>query len=378
MWRIMATNHIPRLIAALAASLLFSVSVSGADSRVADQPAGARVGVFYFPGWKDNALGAPAPHPWDRIKAFPKREPLLGWYPEGDDKVMAQQLKWMHDYGINFVVFDWYWNRKQPMLDQAVVAYTHVDAAKPGFAFMWANGDASVRSEEEFDAMIRYLLDKYARLPEYLTVAGRPVIFVQIGGALDQQARSFGSSAQALIARAQALAKAEGLPGLFFVAGAPADPAFATGKAKAMGYSGYSSYNYHSGPGNRIGSEVRFSHTYGELDNGYRAQWKWFMANADLPYIVPMTSGWDKTPWGGSKDPDHDHSESTPAEFKAHLEAARRLIEENPAKTLGMGIVCCWNEFGEGSIVEPTKSDGFTNLNSIKAVFGPHVSALNQ
>lgn len=372
----MAINRILKGAALLTASLLVSVPASAADQHVVEST-GTRVGVFYFPGWKDDAIGAPSPRPWDRIKAFPKRKPLLGWYPEGDDRVMEQQLNWMHSHGVDFVAFDWYWNGKGPMLDQAVAAYTRVHTAKPGFAFMWANGDGGVRSEAEFDAMIRYVLDNYARRPEYLTVAGRPVIFVQLGRALDDKARSFGSSAQALIARAQRAAEDDGLPGLFFVAGTAADAEFATSKAKSIGYAAYFSYNYHSGPGNRIGDDVRFSHTYDELDDGYRAQWKWFMANSDLPYIVPMTSGWDKAPWGGSHDPAHDGSVSTPREFKAHIEAARQLIDANPAKTLRMGIVCCWNEYGEGSIVEPTKGDGFAYLNAIQAVFGKLQSSSN-
>ncbi|MBK7050726.1 MAG: hypothetical protein IPH54_08055 [Rhodoferax sp.] len=44
------------------------------------------------------------------------------------------------------------------------------------------------------------------------------------------------------------------------------------------------------------------------------------MTRADGLYVVPMTSGWDKRPWGGSKDPEHDNSISTTASLrKPHL-----------------------------------------------------------
>ena len=33
-------------------------------------------------------------------------------------------------------------------------------------------------------------------------------------------------------------------------------------------------------------------------------------------------------------------------------------------------VICCWNEFGEGSYIEPTKKDGFSYLEKVKKVFG--------
>jgi hypothetical protein len=36
-----------------------------------------------------------------------------------------------------------------------------------------------------------------------------------------------------------------------------------------------------------------------------------------------------------------------------------------------LGVICCWNEFGEGSYIEPTQKNGFSYLEKIKKVFGP-------
>ncbi len=35
-----------------------------------------QLGVYYFPGWKAQQPGAPAPQPWQRIKSYPERKPL--------------------------------------------------------------------------------------------------------------------------------------------------------------------------------------------------------------------------------------------------------------------------------------------------------------
>jgi len=88
-----------------------------------------------------------------------------------------------------------------------------------------------------------------------------------------------------------------------------------------------------------------------------------------VPYIIPMTSGWDKGPWGGSTDKEHDKSISTPDTFEKHLRAAKARMDSYPSQSMKTGIICCWNEFGEGSYIEPTKKYGTQYLERVKKVF---------
>ena len=112
------------------------------------------------------------------------------------------------------------------------------------------------------------------------------------------------------------------------------------------------------------------SHSYPELDKAYQEHWSRFIAKGNLPTIVPMTSGWDKRPWGGSKDSLHDLSVSNATQFEAHLNAAKAAMDTAKPGSPKMGVICCWNEFGEGSYIEPTKKDGFSYLEKVKKVFG--------
>lgn len=66
----------------------------------------------------------------------------------------------------------------------------------------------------------------------------------------------------------------------------------------------------------------------------------------------------------------HDDSQGTADEFELHLRAAKARLDRYPTKTQRTGVICCWNEFGEGSYIEPTKADGFTFLERIRKVFG--------
>ena len=65
----------------------------------------------------------------------------------------------------------------------------------------------------------------------------------------------------------------------------------------------------------------------------------------------------------------HDHSRPTADEFESHLDAARDFIDRHHSLTKGMAVICCWNEYGEGSVLEPTEGDGNSLLRSVRRAF---------
>jgi hypothetical protein len=347
--------------------LLLLVSISNLTSA-----ADYKIGVHYYPGWKDNQIGGAYPTPWEKIKLFPEREPALGWYSEGDVTVMSQQLQWMGQYGINYVVFNWYWGRdNRPMMTHALNAFLQAPN-KHGvqFSIMWANHTNYIFSKQQFDAMFRFWVQRYMFRNDYLKVNGKPVIFIFSADVLNKNAEAIGMKSDELISMADAIFKEAGLSGIKFVGGAGGAQGPGFDYTAASGYAGFSAYNFHGPAIKRFDQGRQISHSYAELDEGYRDHWNWFITKSDGLYVVPMTSGWDKRPWGGSKDPLHDNSISTPAQFEAHLLAAKRFMDGNLGKTKRMGVICCWNEFGEGSFIEPTKKDGFSYLEKVKKVFG--------
>lgn len=329
------------------------------------RPAGSdyKIGTFYFPGWRDNQPGAPAKQPWARLKAFPEREPMLGWYDDGDVATMEQQLKWMRSYGIDYLMFDWYWNGKAAALTHSVEAYLKTETKKDvPFALLWANHTGVPRTKLEFTSMVDYWIKNYFDRPEFMKIDGKPVIFVFSHPDFVKQAGQVGESYTALLNEAEALARKAGHKGIYFIGGTHVD--FSVFKiASTSGYSAFSAYNY-QGQGNDT------SISFKELDSAYQNIWDVIVKNSSIPYIVPMTQGWDKRPWGGSRNPLHDRSAGALPEFEQHLIAAKNLMDSQPGKTLKMGVICCWNEFGEGSFIEPTKKDGFSYLEKVKRIFG--------
>jgi hypothetical protein len=332
---------------------------------------GFDIGVYYFPGWKDNAIGGPYPKPWDKIKPYPERQPKLGWYREGDVKVMNHQLSWMADYGISYVVFDWIWGRdNKGYIEHALRAYLDSKNSKRvKFSILWANHTEYIFSKHQLTSLVKYWCDRFFIRDEYKKVDGKPVVFIFSAKVLNKNLRKLGMTPSEFFEYANTIAKQRGLAGINFIAGVYSnDPV--VDYTKSSGYAGFSAYNFHGPATYRLKMNIlNMAHSYEELDMSYRDQWRWMLKNSQGLYIVPLTSGWDKRPWGGSSDPDHDDSISTPAEFEEHLLAAKKVMLQHPKRTKKMAVICCWNEFGEGSFIEPAQKYGFGYLEKIRTVF---------
>jgi hypothetical protein len=332
------------------------------------------IGVYYYPGWSPGGWSPrKVTNPWQVIKPYPEREPLLGWYRDGEMETVNQQLKWMADYGISFVVFDWYWKNGGPKLEHSVQAYLKAPArSRISYALLWANHNKAPASTEEWDKLVEYWLEHHLKNPEYLKIEGKPALFIFSGDVLRNQSKVIGLSTAEMLEKARQAAHKKGLAGIYFVLCLAATDYWVKEFAPRAGFDAISAYNYHFGVEGNADKRTPPSHSFDELNKSYQMQSKWILANTKLPYFVPMTSGWDMRPWGGSKDPLHDNSMSNPQEFEAHLTSGYKMITDNFAKTKGIGILCCWNEFGEGSFIEPTKRDGFEYLQRVRNIFGAH------
>lgn len=329
------------------------------------------IGVYYFPGWKDNAIGGPYPNPWGKIKPYPERKPILGWYREGDVSIMDKQLGWMADSGINYVVFDWLWaSNNKGYLEHAIDAYGYAKNRKRvSFAVLWANHTDYIFSKGQLTALIKYWCDRFFKKNEYKRLNDRPVVFIFSARVLNNNLQKIGMTSAEFFKYADNIAKARGFKGISFIAGTgAADPQI--DYSQASGYSGFSAYNYHSPATYRLpNNSSNMSHSYLELDHAYQDHWAWLLTHSSGILILPLTSGWSKTPWGGSADPMHDNSIGTPIEFEHHLLAAKKVLDTHPDKTKKMAVICCWNEYGEGSFIEPHSKYGFAYLEKIHAVF---------
>ncbi|MBL5902091.1 glycoside hydrolase family 99-like domain-containing protein [Serratia fonticola] len=325
------------------------------------------IGVYYYPGWKKPKIDA-----WSKIKNYPEREPILGWYREGESNITKDHLKWMRKYGVDFVVYDWYWDKKSGVENRTYAIDSYLknsQGAGVKFAILWANHTGTPESIEQFDKIVDYWIEHYFTNKNYEQYEGKPVVYIFSPQSLAKDAAAFKSTPNELLNRARDKALKAGLKGLYFVGSVDANEDAIITKLPNDTYDALSAYNYHVGVEQGTGKLVKMSKNYGELTAGYKWTWEFILKNSKLPYIIPVTSGWDRRPWGGSADPEHDESYSTPDQFYNHLLDAKYMLTANPNKTIDTVIICCWNEYGEGSYIEPTKKYGFSYLEKISEVF---------
>lgn len=340
----------------------WGLSVAAASAKpCSTEPAdGYDISVYYYPGWH-TTVGRPlaVKSPWDPILAYADREPLLGWYKGDNAGVVARQMEWMCDYGIDNVVFDWYFDRDHTRLEEPLQAYLSDTGRQPKFSLLWANHNQSTTSQE-WDRIVAFWADHYLSDPRFYTIDGRKVIFIFSLDRLANDAQRDGGSLSEWLQRARQTFRDRGLGEVYFVGGGSAGQGVLK-TAAAAGVDAVSAYNFQAGPGDKVAA-----HGYPGLDAAYRRQWAGLSGVGQLPLILPMTSGWDRRPWGGSPDPARDRSMATGEEFRDHLLAARAAMD---ASGVRRGVICCWNEYGEGSVIEPTREHGFQMLEEVKRVF---------
>jgi hypothetical protein len=315
------------------------------------------VGVYYFPGWHSASQ-------WHPLERFPERKPLLGWYREGDPEVADWHIKWAVEHGITFFAYDWYWSQGSRQLEHALhdgyFRARYRSLLK--FCLLWANHNApNTSSLEDCLAVTRYWIQNYFRRQEYLRVEDKPVMIIFSTERLTADLGSEG--VRNAIAEMRAECGRAGLPGLYLMA-CVAD----AGQARAAAAEGYDAVTAYTWPGLGLQS-TELSGPYESLLEGYRRNWLHIISESPIPLALPICGGWDSRPW-------HGHNNivrfgRTPDLFRRHLEDAKRTLQSQstPRPPSQLLLIEAWNEWGEGSYIEPHREFGFGYLDAIRQVF---------
>lgn len=330
------------------------------------------IGVYYFPGWHSKS------DYWNDIKglqgsrspgkAWPGREPLLGFYPEEETWVAEKHIEWAAQNAISFFAHEVYWRNGNPALEHALAAHLRAKNKKDiKFCLLWANEGGSPPTIQDFDAMVDYWLTSYMKDKTYYMVDGKPLVFVFDPDTLTRNAKKFDLTSKDLIARANDAARKKGLKGFFFVAllsfHQPSDSV--EEKYLGQGYSGYSAYNYVA---------AKDKSQYADYDSMVDTHLDFFKAAAktkgQLLYMPNASPGYDGRPWAGTRPKIHVRENPTPAKFKKILVSAKELLQSSTKYTPKIVTISAWNEFGEGSYIEPTKEWGMQYLETIRDTFG--------
>ncbi len=349
------------------------------------------------PGWSE----------WELVRAarprFPGHHqpnvPLWGYTDESDPKVMAQKIDAAADHGIDAFIFDWYYYNDGPFLDRPIDNgfLQASNNARLKFAFMWANHDwleihpykrgteqqvlyPGVVTPEHFEKICDHVIKSYFQHPSYWRIDGRPYFsFYELTKLLD----GFGSveATRAALDKFRAKAVAAGLPGLHLNAvvwGQPIlpgeqKPVDAAQLVDDLGFDSVTSYVWiHHVQLPTLPTD------YNEVRDTYFRYWNEAERKFSVPYFPNVTMGWDSSPRANQDDEFsnvgypfmHTIGGNTPERFQEALEITKRRLLSQPGGPRILNINC-WNEWTEGSYLEPDQVHGMKYLEAVRDVFRP-------
>lgn len=321
------------------------------------------VGAYYFPGWHSRSQ-------WQPIERYPERKPMLGWYREGDPEVADWQIKWAVEHGITYFAYDWYWCQGRRSLEHGLhngyFKARYRNLLK--FCLLWANHNPpKTHSLDDSVAVARYWITNYFRRPEYYRINDKPVviIFSPYNYKNDMGVDGVNQAFEAM----RAECRKAGLPGLYLVA--------CVGGAHQVDGQNYDAVTAYNWPGLGVSAGERRV-PFSALVPAYQRHWNQLLKEDTNAILLPLSGGWDSRPWHG--DSALVRSGRNPELFKQHLLDARKMLDENSGnpRILPSILIEAWNEWGEGSYIEPQKEFGFGYLDAIRSVFTTNASSAHQ
>jgi len=370
-----------------------------------------QIAAYYFPEYhtdpQNDHWHAPDWTEWELIRRaeprFPGHQqpkvPLWGYQDESDPAVMAQKIEAAADHGLSAFIFDWYWHERGPFLngalDRGFLGAENNDRLQ--FALMWANHDwinlfpakrsvpthtfaRGAVSRAVFEAATDHMVRHYFGHPSYWRVDGRPYFsiyelqrLIQGLGGLDETRAALESFRRKVRAAGQGelhlnaiVWGIELLPGEMSMENP--DTLLAS-----LGFDSTTSYVWiHHAPFDAFPTVP-----YGRYARRAAEDWERYTREFALPYYPNVTMGWDPSPRTVQSDIYDAHgypftavlTDNTPEEFGRALERARAFLDQSGAD-LPILTINAWNEWTEGSYLEPDTRHGFGYLDAIQRVFG--------
>ncbi|NOR33688.1 MAG: hypothetical protein GQ579_03295 [Bacteroidales bacterium] len=367
------------------------------------------VAAYYFPNYHEDQRNASHYEEgwteWELVKKaqarFPNHHqpniPAWGYTNEADPVQMAQKIKAAADHGIDVFIFDWYMYEDGPFLerglDEGFLKAENSELLK--FGLMWANHDwvdihpytrgteqkllyPSIVSPERFDEICDFVIEKYFTLPNYWKIEGKAYFSVYD---VQKFVEGFGSMESTKVAmdKMREKAKAAGLKGVHWNLVAWGNPILPVEKAPSntpeliemLGFDSSTSYvwiHHVSLP------ETQTDYNY--VRDVYFEHWDKAKTQYGVPYYPNVTMGWDPTPrcdleseWAPVAYPFMNTiGNNTPENFRTALQMVKEKLLADPNGTRIININC-WNEWTEGSYLEPDTINGMAYLEAVKDIF---------
>ena len=389
---------------------VFMILTVSSFSQVSSGKNKITVATYYFPNYhtgdtRNNLTKGHGWSEWELVSnARPRfeghRQPFLpawGFTDEKDPEVMSRKIRAASGHGIDVFIFDWYYYNDGPFLNRCLEE-GFLEAGNRNsirFALMWANHDwvdihpytrgtaqkvlyPGKVSPETYARICDHLVKDFFTQPNYWLIDGKAYFsiydilkFVENFGTLE--------ATQKAMDMLDAKAREAGLKGVHWNIVAWGNPVLPVENPpenyseliRILGFDSATSYVWihHYALRNR-------ENDYESVWNAYLKHWEKDTPEYGVPYFPNITVGWDSSPRTNQELP-WDHSsgypytgiivDNTPENFRKALKATKEKLLADPAGPRILTINC-WNEWTEGSCLEPGKLYGMKYLNAVKKV----------
>ena len=366
------------------------------------------IGVYYFPNYHIDARNekwhGSGWNEWELIKDakarykdhYQPRIPQWGYEDESKPEVMEKKIRAASDAGITSFIFDWYWYNDGPYLNKALdkgfLGAKNTKNLK--FALMWANHDwadihpctryldppvlaEGIINPEAFEQMTDYITEMYFTQENYWRIDGNLYFSLYMPSNLVDGFGSIEKTKEAILKFRQKV-RDKGLGEIHLNAVVWCKPILKgeivikdiNGFLKELGFDSITSYVWIH---NYLPTD-NLTVTYDEMIEKCVPMTYKFKEQYTLPYYPNVTVGWDSSPRTIMTDKYEVLTYpfnpiivgNTPEKFKKALEETKKILEETGTK---MFTINAWNEWTEGSYLEPDEKYGTGYLDAIREVF---------
>ena len=365
--------------------------------------------VYYFPNFhvdpRNEAVHGKGWTEWELMKhagpRFPghmqPKIPAWGYEDEADPAVMAKKIDAAADHGLDAFIFDWYWY-EGPFLERALNEgfLGAPNRSRMKFALMWANHDWKnfhpgnrdtanykitfpwTTRKDTIPYVWDYLIEHYLTQPNYWKINGKPYFSIY---AISRFISQMGGVE--VLEDFRARAKAAGLTGLHLNAvgldmldRSPQSAARHDQVIKA-GFDSCTSYNCVCLSEKWMQEFPRVD--FQEMADDYIEVAKKTMQALPFPFYPVITTGWDPSPrtiQSEVYDPTPCYPwmavmESSPEKLADATRKTAELLMTRPADERIM-FFNAWNEWTEGSYLEPDNFYGMKMLEAIRDALKPY------
>lgn len=323
---------------------------------------------------------------------YQPRIPLWGYKMDDDPRAWEQKIEAALDHGVNTFIFDWYWYDGKPFLESTLnngfLKAANNEKAK--FYIMWANHDVPGNmwnhyryktdsliwtgevDWNNFKIVVDRVIDQYFKKDNYFRIDNKPVFSIYSLADLVQGFESIEETRKALDYFREKVKEA-GFDGIHFQSigrdygGTPVLLSGEYGKGQGVNdiivQLGLNSITMYNMAGRRPEDYIR----YGAASLSLRDNWDSLL---EIPFFPCVSIGWDNTPrYPHMGKESVVHYNSTPESFEALLIKAKEYADSHQDQPK-LIVINAWNEWVEGSYLEPDMKWGYGYLEAVKNVMG--------